>query len=718
MFIESQLLTDRQREVKERQQAETAAMFPDLRSSPRPKSRERKDGLPRLSLSSDRTSTGDLIGDGPTTPTLPPPQHGPMDDFIGSSPTPRSSTKELGLESDDIEPPSSPPDFKSIVAAYQPLDPSSSPPSSCVEKDVRVQQANERPEPPAEKMTDDKTAEIELPEYIPTVSEHAQVPASTEDSIIETKTDAIPRIDHHPPSDIGIFIDALSSPVPSSQVEPEGALENDRNDALANIEPNGYEGISSPNTLEEVFMNEGINPQPIINGPLNDAEEAFSSFEDNISRVINSFQDDGKKQSSSDEGQVSSQLGKDLNRAAENNSIHEQGDRESDVTAMVAPQDAKKRKRQTTGAVPSIKKAKTLSPRSNVQVVIEVQRQSTLDVDDDLLDCIVVDGRPAAARANMSPSGAKAEQTPSPLRSVQALASTPVEKRKPGRPRKGASKSALPPPENMTPPRSKKRRASDSPIQHGERGPVSAMTPPVTKKRRSSRLSQTSAPSPSQRDPNCDFLEDDTDATKRSHPLVVVGDAEAAGGENSPMEAGDDRISNSADAEHTRGSILLCTGTETPDASKEDRQGMRDNGAEHDQMIVSTDESAQTDCANRDSVAAGEARQVIGGINSASQQGRGLGEVAIAKGYPHPDADTVKRSEDSAEVHDQSAQTSLTPKPSQAGSANGPGILGGLRRILKDIRQVMLGSQEEREIDDVLFEIRKEVHEAGRRGVS
>jgi hypothetical protein len=100
-----------------------------------------------------------------------------MDDFIGSSPTPRSSTKELGLESDDIEPPSSPPDFKSIVAAYQPLDPSSSPPSSCVEKDVRVQQANERPEPPAEKMTDDKTAEIELPEYIPTVSEHAQVPA-------------------------------------------------------------------------------------------------------------------------------------------------------------------------------------------------------------------------------------------------------------------------------------------------------------------------------------------------------------------------------------------------------------------------------------------------------------------------------------------------------------------------------------------------------------
>jgi hypothetical protein len=81
-----------------------------------------------------------------------------------------------------------------------------------------------------------------------------------------------------------------------------------------------------------------------------------------------------------------------------------------------------------------------------------------------------------------------------------------------------------------------------------------------------------------------------------------------------------------------RGSILLCTGTETPDASRRTGKGMRDNGAEHDQMIVSTDESAQTDRANRDSVAAGEARQVIGGINCASQQERGLGEVAIAKG--------------------------------------------------------------------------------------
>ena len=43
-------------------------------------------------------------------------------------------------------------------------------------------------------------------------------------------------------------------------------------------------------------------------------------------------------------------------------------------------------------------------------------------------------------------------------------------------------------------------------------------------------------------------------------------------------------------------------------------------------------------------------------------------------------------------------------------------IMGRLRRVLSDCRQLVLGSQEEREFDDVLFEVRKEVHEAGRRG--
>merc|ERR1739841_49978 len=43
-------------------------------------------------------------------------------------------------------------------------------------------------------------------------------------------------------------------------------------------------------------------------------------------------------------------------------------------------------------------------------------------------------------------------------------------------------------------------------------------------------------------------------------------------------------------------------------------------------------------------------------------------------------------------------------------------IMGKLRDILGDLSKSFLGGQEEREMDDVLFEIRQEVHEAARRG--
>jgi hypothetical protein len=43
-------------------------------------------------------------------------------------------------------------------------------------------------------------------------------------------------------------------------------------------------------------------------------------------------------------------------------------------------------------------------------------------------------------------------------------------------------------------------------------------------------------------------------------------------------------------------------------------------------------------------------------------------------------------------------------------------ILGRLKKILSDCSQMVLGSQEERQFDDVLFELRTEVHAAGRRG--
>lgn len=102
--MDSQLLTERQKEVRDRQRAD-AAMFPDIRSSPssRPKSASRRQ-IPSDELQLLRSSASAVRE---TTPTL---AAGDGDDFITSSPTPtRTSTQSD--HRDASAPPSSPPEI-------------------------------------------------------------------------------------------------------------------------------------------------------------------------------------------------------------------------------------------------------------------------------------------------------------------------------------------------------------------------------------------------------------------------------------------------------------------------------------------------------------------------------------------------------------------------------------------------------------------------------
>ena len=102
---ESQYMTDRQKEVKERQCREAAAMFPEIRSSPRTTSRPMDYNLPQLILKStqDRVPKSTMHED--SSPTYPP--DALMNEFLGSSPTP--SAKRLSDRRSDDDPPSSPP---------------------------------------------------------------------------------------------------------------------------------------------------------------------------------------------------------------------------------------------------------------------------------------------------------------------------------------------------------------------------------------------------------------------------------------------------------------------------------------------------------------------------------------------------------------------------------------------------------------------------------
>ncbi|KAG9573340.1 hypothetical protein KCU97_g15113, partial [Aureobasidium melanogenum] len=116
--MESQLLTEHQREVRSRQQFETAPLYPEFSSSPGPRRRASKSGLPLLDFSNQQAGTEN----GYATPTLND-DHGPMDEYITSSPTPKAAEKlqpaavqntdlvDSAPEVEDDNIPSSPPEM-------------------------------------------------------------------------------------------------------------------------------------------------------------------------------------------------------------------------------------------------------------------------------------------------------------------------------------------------------------------------------------------------------------------------------------------------------------------------------------------------------------------------------------------------------------------------------------------------------------------------------
>ncbi|KAK4194429.1 putative telomere length regulator protein rif1 [Triangularia verruculosa] len=98
--LESQALTDRQKEVRERQK-ENAAMFPEIRSSPRRSKRHAK-------------TTEEFPSPAPekiTTPQAATPQaRARFDEYVSSTPTPRRGQPLMIPEHDMTDPPSSPPE--------------------------------------------------------------------------------------------------------------------------------------------------------------------------------------------------------------------------------------------------------------------------------------------------------------------------------------------------------------------------------------------------------------------------------------------------------------------------------------------------------------------------------------------------------------------------------------------------------------------------------
>lgn len=104
--VESQMLTERQKEVSARQ-AQDAAMFPEIRSSRQGTPNSTSNNLPKFALKSRKAREPLPDADSESSPTFLPDNI--MQDFLGSSPTPSSSRRRSTEQSPDDDLPSSPP---------------------------------------------------------------------------------------------------------------------------------------------------------------------------------------------------------------------------------------------------------------------------------------------------------------------------------------------------------------------------------------------------------------------------------------------------------------------------------------------------------------------------------------------------------------------------------------------------------------------------------
>ncbi|KAI9831149.1 MAG: hypothetical protein M1819_005237 [Sarea resinae] len=639
---ESQLLTDRQREVKERQQTE-AAMFPDLRSSPLPRSQVGKAPHSELTLSSSLSRDGNVLSDGPTTPTLPPPAHSPFNEFLLSSPTPRPDNDT-----------SSPLEPRAGREEEQPMEFPSSPPSRLDTDDAEAAH-DARPTRPRILAVDGaNSVDNESSQQATDVAEKGSLGTSCSDGDRNIGHTCKPEKET---TTIASLVDSSSNNNDASESHK----------ATGEIAVNASQPSLYPS--DETTTNYGrarqdgpsVNPQLI--GSVDEIGTVPSiSDDDDVSRVLNSFcieQEDSIVPTQDTHCATSG-----LEEAARDASQF------SVATSQGSSQKPKKRKRGSVGRGKNGKKAKSTAAESQDDIF---DRNTAAD-DDDMLDCIVVVSRPTEESQSQSQPTLDCKPESTPRKPSQKNAeNTPYVSRKgkPGRPKRkieGSQQADTTP--NAEHRRSKKRLASEISTDQGTTETVEAAreiacnaSPPATKRRRSPRSTQGSQVGASLLDSDND-QEGSTSGNYDSIMSSFKASSGRKGGRRKASQAG-------------KGSS-----NESPDVAVAETQAsaaVKKNPVEH---LDAREESPQE----------------VDGAASTSREDVLNEETGQQKALLAREGDSLQ--EPTAPEGEETTET---------------GILSALRRILGSLKRAVVGPDALREMDDVLFEVRKEAHQASLR---
>ena len=377
--IESQLLTDHQKETKERQNQD-AAMFPKLGSSPPSHIRRNSREFPRLILRGSDESRGEVELDQKLSPTLPM-IDGNLEAFLGSSPTPRSNRNVYTDPHSDNGPPSSPPGLPSLGNMFPKQTQPELPPADA-ENDLQM---NQDQDPKAEALHQTRTFE-ETDRRIVASDNQEMAPLMLNPKAHGMSEEAIATASEgkvHILSDFDVFVDAPTEPLSDNVLA--GSDDNKKRSAF--IVP------SSPEPPLSSAPNDGLRlkdnpPQRQMDGKV---ENPPCEHEESTSHILDSFLSRSSQYSNDDE-QISAQLAVDMERAS--------SQAEATRAHLQAKDRTKKRKRRGSAPSGTAKRLRSSSRGQNYQVIIETERP---DINKD--DYVMVEsGSASSSPRRSSPS--------------------------------------------------------------------------------------------------------------------------------------------------------------------------------------------------------------------------------------------------------------------------------------------------------------------------
>ncbi|KAF2197514.1 hypothetical protein GQ43DRAFT_484083 [Delitschia confertaspora ATCC 74209] len=611
---ESQVLTNRQKEMIERQQT-TANIFSDMQSrSVEP--RETKRTAQLFDVQSDAL-TGEESGEGKScTPLKSRAPPGPMNVYLGSSPTPHARSRSQLILSDDAEL-GTPTAVRSAQLVEENHELGSSPPhleSAMARKD--------------EKTSSSMRASHRQRQQSSLAFDGAGDGRQVSEGVDEDRTLLHENSEDDLPSGINF------SDLPSSIVDLEltaqfnadiraqcaAAAESATHHDLQHMSSDHF--VDAPS---QQFLSDQVREQR--NRQV--AQSTFSTSEDHsitstdISRVGDSFPRPVEIRGPA---------------VQPNSHVQKlQGPTQESVLVSSPRGSKKKRKHSSAETTNQAKKTKNEAMQKDSRP----HEPSPTQEDDGLLDCIVVAPSPSVSQSQVS---RMATNSPVPIKKEESNETVPS-----STPRKKPS-------------RSRKRPADEQPKDE------------VTMPKRSAPRARSNLSKVVDADQDSTVLVEDTPVPKRSR---VSGSEDVSAAKlSSPRTTRASQIKRLSHVQVTPRKVKTVRATSVRSATEDDTAGHSGSPQQKKSTRGYTASEVQ-----------GDAAAPLETEHSQSQEQDG--DVATPTTEAAP---TLRKI--------------LTPKS----------LLGRLKNVLSDLSQLVLGRQEEREFDDVLFEMRKEVHAAGKRG--